>query len=154
MKRTILIISFIFLIFTFSAYAQTGQDEPMNPIDIILEEDAGHNLNVARQYFKTKKAYQAVLLRFEETFAAYPQFSQMDEFLYYAGMSSYYLSENKGRQKINYDTLSDEEKIKYAPERLRENAVAYLGLIIENYPESKYRDNAEDALKKLKREDK
>lgn len=153
MKRTIFIIAFIFLLFTFSVSAQTEQ-EPANPIDIILAEDAAHNLSVARFSFKTRKAYKAVLMRFEETFAAYPQFSEMDEFLYYAGMSSFYLSENKGRQKIDYDTLSDEEKEKYAPERLRANAIAYFGMIIEQFPESKYKDKAEDALKDLKKDDK
>lgn len=117
--------------------------------DKILEEDAAHNLNVAKQYYKLKKAYKAVLMRFEETFAAYPQYSKMDEFLYYAGMSSYYLSENKGKQKLDYDKLSDEEKEKYAPQRLRENAVAYFGMIKENYPSSNFKDDAEKMLKKL-----
>jgi hypothetical protein len=66
--------------------------------DPLLEADAKHNLDVARQYFTLKKAYKGVVTRFEETFAAYPEFSKMDEFLYLAGMSSWYLSENKGKQ--------------------------------------------------------
>ncbi len=130
--------------FASTVYAQK-QIEPQVQRDPILEADAKHNLEVAAQYFKLKKAYKAVLMRFEETFAAYPEFSKMDEFLYYAGMSSYYLSENKGKQKI----VSEEEKKKFAPEKLREDAVAYLAAIIEKYPQSQYKDEAEKTLKEL-----
>jgi outer membrane protein assembly factor BamD (BamD/ComL family) len=72
----------------------------------------------------------------------------MDEFLYIAGMSSYYLSENKGKQKV--DLASEKEKQRFAPEKLRENAVAYLSTIVDKYPDSKYRANAEATLKILK----
>ena len=75
MKKALLLFSFIFLLFTFSAFAQGGDDEKQLPIEQILEQDAKANLNVARQYFKLKKAYKAVLSRFEETFAANPEFS-------------------------------------------------------------------------------
>ncbi len=98
MKKNFLILAFaLFSLFAFgnSVFAQK-QIEPQIQRDPILEADASHNLEVANQYFKTKKAYKAVLMRFEETFAAYPEFSKMDEFLYLAGMSSFYLSENKG----------------------------------------------------------
>lgn len=115
--------------------------------DPIMEQDARHNLDVAAQYFKLKKAYKAVLMRFEETFAAYPEFSKMDEFLYYAGMSSLYLSQNKGKQKA-----SDNKMSQYAPEKLRENAVAYLALIVDKYPQSQYKDEAEKTIKLLKTE--
>ncbi len=144
MKKAILIFSFIILSFTSAAFAQK-QIEPQVQRDPILEADAKHNLEVAQQYFKLKKAYKAVLMRFEETFAAYPEFSKMDEFLYLAGMSSYYLSENKGKQKI----VSEEEKKKFAPEKLREDAVAYLAAIVEKYPQSQYKDEAEKTLKEL-----
>ena len=116
--------------------------------DPLLEKDAKHNLDVARQAYLLKKAYKGVLMRFEETFAAYPDFSQMDEFLYYAGMSSYYLSEGKGRQKI--DLKSEREKEKYAPAKLKEDAEAYLSMLVEKHPQSKYKDDAEKALAILK----
>jgi outer membrane protein assembly factor BamD (BamD/ComL family) len=87
-------------------------------------------------------------MRFEETFAAYPDFSQMDEFLYYAGMSSYYLAENKGKQKV--DPKSEREKDKYAPTKLKEDAVAYLSMLVEKHPQSRYRDDAEKTLALLK----
>ncbi len=116
--------------------------------DPLLEKDAKHNLDVARQAYLLKKAYKGVLMRFEETFAAYPEFSQMDEFLYYAGMSSYYLSEGKGRQKI--DMKSEREKEKYAPAKLKEDAVAYLSMLLDKHPQSKYRNDAEKTLALLK----
>ncbi len=130
--------------FASSAFAQK-QIEPQIQRDPILEADARHNLEVAQQYFKLKKAYKAVLLRFEETFAAYPEFSKMDEFLYMAGMSSYYLSQNKGKQKI----ISEEEKKKFAPEKLREDAVAYLSQLMKDYPQSQFKSDAEKALKQI-----
>jgi outer membrane protein assembly factor BamD (BamD/ComL family) len=117
----------------------------------ILEADASHNLEVANQYFKTKKAYKAVLMRFEETFAAYPDFSKMDEFLYLAGMSSFYLSENKGKQKV--DTKSEDEKKRFAPEKLREDATAYLAQLVEKYPQSQYKTEAEKAFENARSEE-
>ena len=110
MKRNLTVLAFTFLslfIFGNSAFAQK-QIEPQIQRDPLLELDATHNLEVAQFSFKTRKAYKAVLMRFEETFAAYPEFSKMDEFLYLAGMSSFYLSENKGKQKIN--VKSEDEK--------------------------------------------
>jgi outer membrane protein assembly factor BamD (BamD/ComL family) len=149
MKRNLLVLAFI--IFGFSSVGNSvfaqKQIEPQIQRDPILEADASHNLEVANQYFKTKKAYKAVLMRFEETFAAYPEFSKMDEFLYLAGMSSFYLSENKGKQKI--DTKSEDEKKRFAPEKLREDATAYLAQIVEKYPQSQYKTEAEKTLKTL-----
>ena len=107
------------------------------------------NLDVAWQGFgPARKAYKQVLGRFEETYAAYPEFSKIDEFLYLAGMSSYYLSKNEGKQKVNLNL--EREREKYDPQRLRENAVAYLSMMLERNPESKYRENAEKVLKELK----
>ncbi len=150
MKTAFLFLSLFVVLFAFPSVSK-AQDVPTSPTlqDSIFEEDAQHNLNVALQYFKLKKAYKGVLDRFEESFAAYPQFSKMDEFLYIAGMSSYYLSENKGKQKIDLTKLSEEDQKKFAPERLKENAVAYFGMIVEQYPESKFKKDAEKMLKKI-----
>jgi len=150
MKKNFLILALVifgFSIFGDNIFAQK-QIEPQIQRDPILEADASHNLEVAQQYFKLKKAYKAVLLRFEETFAAYPEFSKMDEFLYYAGMSSFYLSENKGKQKI--DSKSETEKKKFAPEKLREDATAYFSMIVEKYPQSQYKAEAEKTLQTIK----
>jgi outer membrane protein assembly factor BamD (BamD/ComL family) len=74
----------------------------------------------------------------------------MDEFLYLAGMSSYYLAEGKGKQKV--DPKNPKEKDKFAPTKLREDAVAYLSMIIEKYPDSNFRAEAEKGLKLIKTE--
>ena len=150
MKRAI--ISLVFLVLaTFSfgsvVHAQKNID-PAIDRDPLLEQDAKHNLDVAWQAFRLKKAYKGVLMRFEETFAAYPEFSKMEEFLYLAGMSSYYLSENKGKQKV--DLKSEKEKEKFAPAKLREDAVAYLSMMLEKNPQSQYRDEAKKTLELLK----
>ncbi len=146
-KFTAIIFTFFALfIFSSSVLAQRNI-EPKIDRDPIMEADAKRNLDVAQQYFKLKKAYKAVLMRFEETFAAYPEFSKMDEFLYYAGMSSFYLSDNKGKQKIDLKTEKDKEK--FAPEKLREDAVAYLSMLVEKYPQSSYKSDAEKTLKQL-----
>ena len=146
--RKLLLFSFALLLFGGSTIAQRNID-PAIVRDPILEADAKHNLDVAWQAFKPlKKAYKQVLMRFEETFSAYPQFSKMDEFLYLAGMSSVYLSKNEGRQKVNLK--NEKEKEKYAPGKLTEDAVVYFSTLIEKYPESKYREEAEKTLKEIK----
>lgn len=150
MKLKFTLLALILTIVAAGATSASGQRNIDQAIDRdpLLEQDAKHNLDVAWQYYRLKKGYKAVLMRFEETLAAYPEFSKMDEFLYLAGMSSYYLSENKGKQKVNLK--SEREKERYAPVKLREDAVAYFSMLIEKYPESQYRDEAEDGLKLLK----
>lgn len=139
---------FVAMVFVSTASAQRNVT-PAIDRDPLLEADAKHNLDVALQAFTPlKKAYKQVIFRFEETYAAYPDFSKIDEFLYLAGMSSYYLSENKGKQKV--DLKLEKEKDKFAPAKLREDAVAYLSLIVEKYPESKFVADAEKTLKLLK----
>ena len=149
MKKVFLLFGLLFCFIAFApqtfAQKQIQQQVQRDPV---LEADANHNLEVAQNYFRTKKAYRAVLMRFEETFAAYPEYSKMDEFLYIAAMSSYYLSQNKGKQKLLANATEDEKK-KYAPEKLREDAVAYFNMIIENFPNSPYKVEAEKTLKEM-----
>ncbi|MGE3466171.1 MAG: outer membrane protein assembly factor BamD [Pyrinomonadaceae bacterium] len=142
---------FTFLLFCILSLTTVGsaQRNVTQVLDPIMEADAKHNLDVARQAFTPlKQAYKQVLLRFEETYAAYPEFTGMDEFLYMAGMSSYYLSENKGKQKVNLKIKREREK--YDPGILKDNAVAYLSTVIEKYPDSRFREEAEKALKELR----
>ncbi len=150
MKKKFLAFAFIIVgTFAGAAYAQRNVT-PAIDRDPLMEADAKHNLDVAWQSFTLKKAYKGVLSRFEETYAAYPEFSKIDEFLYLAGMSSYYLSDNKGKQKV--DLKLEKEKNKFAPARLREDAVAYLSLLVEKHPDSKYKDEATQTLKLIKAE--
>ncbi len=145
MLRISFSVSILILLLAMSATAQRNVTPAVDPI---LETDAKHNLDVARQAFRLKKAYKGVLMRFEETYAAYPEFSNIEEFLYLAGMSSYYLSQNKGKQKVNLK--SEKEKEKFAPAKLREDAVAYLSLMLEKNPQSQYKDEADKVLEELK----
>lgn len=115
----------------------------------ILEADAQHNLDVAWQYYKMRKAYLAVLMRTEETMAAHPGFSKMDEILYLSGMSSYYLSIGKGKQKIDLGKMPEEDRERYSPPRLKEDAFAYLSKLAEDFPDSKYTKKSRGTLRKL-----
>ncbi len=149
MKRKFQSIFFalvVFSIFGGSAYAQRNVT-PAIDRDPVMEQDAKHNLDVAEQYFKLKKAYKSVIMRFEETYAAYPDFSKIDEFLYIAGMSSYYLSENKGKQKV--DLKLQKEKDKFTPAKLKDDAMIYLTMIVNKYPQSQYKAEAEKTIKLL-----
>lgn len=142
--RTTLITLFATFLLTTATFAQRNVT-PAIDRDPLMEADAKHNLDVAKQYFlPLKKAYKSVLSRFEETYAAYPDFSKIDEFLYLAGMSSYYLSEGKGKQKI--DPKTEKEPEKYAPEKLRADAVAYLTELVDKHPDSKFVDEAKKTL--------
>jgi outer membrane protein assembly factor BamD (BamD/ComL family) len=150
MKQVLISTIFAFILaagFAGQTYAQKNVT-PAIDRDPLLEQDAKHNLDVAWQAFLLKKAYKGVILRFDETFAAYPDFSKMDEFLYIAGVSSYRLSENKGKQKV--DLKSAKEKDRFAPAKLRDDAVAYLTMVMDKYPQSKYVDDAKKTLNELR----
>ena len=112
--------------------------DPSVVADAEAEKEALHNLEVAKHYFKMKKAYRAALTRAEEIVAGYPGFTRMDEALYIAGMSNLLLAEGKGKQKA--DTPAD---------KLREEARTYFSRIVSEYPESDFRKRAEGELKSL-----
>lgn len=104
-----------------------------------LEKDSLHNLEVARHYFKLKKAYVAAIKRCEEIDAGNPNFAKMDEVLFIAGESSLRLAENRGKQKA---------KEKSADE-LRQDARVYLSRLVADYPNSTFRQQAETDLQSL-----
>ncbi|MGD9590425.1 MAG: hypothetical protein AB7Q37_15470 [Pyrinomonadaceae bacterium] len=147
MKKARTTFFFLLLVLVGATQTVSAQRNVTPQVDPVLEADALHNLDVARQAFRLKKAYKGVLMRFEETFAAYPAFSHMEEFLYLAGLSSYYLSKNEGKQKVNLKI--EREREKYAPEKLREDAIAYLSILLERNPDSSYKEEAEKILKEL-----
>lgn len=103
-----------------------------------MEQDSLHNLEVARQYFKLRKAYKASLDRCEEIIAGNPTFSKIDEVLLLAGQSSLRLSENRGKQSV-----------KTATDKLREDARDYLSMLVNNYPDSRFKGAALEELKAL-----
>lgn len=145
MKKVLLLILFFFALGLSApvARAQGGSrgPDPTAVRDPEMEKDSMHNLEVARQYFKLKKAYLASLKRCEEIIAGNPTFSKIDEVFYIAGISSLRLSEGKGKQKqLPADVTS---------EKLRDDAREYLSQIFYNYPDSPFRKEAEKELRAL-----
>ena len=136
--------------------AQGGaRQAPQVVRDADLEKDSLHNLEVARHYFKQKKAYQAALNRCEEIDAGNPTFSKMDEVLYIAGMSSLRLAATGGKQKTKLvlpnDAIAKEvqsSKLK-TPEQLRDDARVYFSRLVAGYPNSSYFKQAENELQPL-----
>jgi outer membrane protein assembly factor BamD (BamD/ComL family) len=104
-----------------------------------MEKDSLHNLEVARQYFKLKKAYVAALDRCEEIIAGNPAFSRIDEVLYIAGASSLRLSQKLGKQVS-----------KTPPDKLRDDARDYLSRVVNDFPDSEFREPAEKELRSIK----
>lgn len=150
MKKAFLFLSiaFCFLTFSTSALAQKPVATPAVQRDLAMETDSLRDLDVAWQYFKSpRNAYKGVLLRTEVILAAYPDFSKIEDVLYLTGMSSYYLSVNKGKQKR--ESFNEAEKKKYAPEKMREDAGAYLTQLLKQFPNTKYKSEAEKTLKLL-----
>ncbi|HEV8588656.1 MAG TPA: outer membrane protein assembly factor BamD [Pyrinomonadaceae bacterium] len=132
-------------------YAQGGAKQgPQASRDLELDKDSLHNLEVARHYFKLKKAYVAALQRCEEIKAANPTFYKIDEVLYIAGESSLNLAAGKGRQKPSlYVVREGETKRTPTPDEFRDMARDYFSQLVNSYPESSFRGQAEDALRAL-----
>jgi outer membrane protein assembly factor BamD (BamD/ComL family) len=134
-----------------TARAQGGAKQgPAVTRDLDMEQESFHNLEVARQYFKLRKAYVASLERCEEVLAGHPAFSKIDEVLYIAGSSSLSLADAKGKQKPDqYVIREGEKKTTLTPQEFREKARDYLSQLVNDYPQSKFRDEALADLKAL-----
>src|SRR5215212_448270 len=138
--KFLLLFFVLFLIITApAAYGQgvrSGPD-PSTIRDPDLERDSLHNLEVARNYFKLKKAYVAALKRCEEIIAGNPNFAKIEEVLLMAGQSSLWLSQNKGKQKPElYVSFEGSEKRTLTSAQLREMGVDYLKKLTNDYPNS------------------
>ena len=109
-----------------------------------MEKDSLHNLEAARLYFKLRKAYVASLQRCEEIIAGNPTFSRIDEVLYIAGKSNLYLSEGKGKQRSSLYKRAgaDRQSPNLTPEEFRSEARDYLSHLVNDYPDSKFREEA------------
>src|SRR5437016_11930337 len=154
MKRFCLIASVIAAICIQSSSAVRAQggakQGPEITRDPILEKDSLHNLEVARQYFKLRKAYVAALERCEEVLAANPEFSKIDEVLFIAGQSSANLAgEIVYKKKTEYDIHEGEKKVMLTSEEFREKARGYFSQILTEHPQSSFRGQADAALKEL-----
>ena len=153
MKTKLLLLVFAILIIAPASFAQgavkSGPD-PSTLRDPDLERDSYHNLEVARNYFKLKKAYVAALKRCEEIIAGNPNFAKIEEVLLMAGQSSLWLSQNKGKQNPNlYVSFEGGEKRTLTSEQFREMGVDYLKKLINDHPDGEYARQAQEELRTL-----
>ncbi|HEX7771446.1 MAG TPA: outer membrane protein assembly factor BamD [Pyrinomonadaceae bacterium] len=145
----------LLLVFCVSAPAAFGQGvrsgpDPSTLRDPDLERDSHHNLEVAKNYFKLKKAYVAALKRCEEIIAGNPNFAKIEEVLLMAGQSSLWLSQNKGKQSPNlYVSFDGGEKKTLTSEQFREMGVGYLKKLVNDYPDSPFAKEAQAELSAL-----
>ena len=150
--KFLLLVSLLLVFMAPAAYAQgvkTGPD-PSTLRDPDLERDSYHNLEVARNYFKLKKAYVAALKRCEEIIAGNPNFARIEEVLLMAGQSSLWLADNKGKQHRDlYISFDGGEKRTLTPEQFREMGRDYLKKLIADYPNGAFAKQAQDELRLL-----
>lgn len=145
----------LLLVFCVSGPAAFGQGvksgpDPSTLRDPDLERDSLHNLEVAKNYFKLRKAYVAALKRCEEIIAGNPNFARIEEVLLMAGQSSLWLSQNKGKQSPNlYVTFDGGEKKTLTSVQFREMGVGYLRKLVTDYPNSPYAKQAQEELSTL-----
>ena len=149
---------FLFLICLFPAAGptvlaqggvKTGPD-PSTIRDPDLEKDSLHNFEVARNYFKLKKAYVAALKRCEEIIAGNPNFEKIEEVLYMAGQSSLSLAANKGKQPASlYVTFDGTTKHTLTSEQFVEMGRDYLNKLIKEHPDSPFSKQAQEDLQAL-----
>lgn len=148
MKKQLLSLAALFgiiLLFAGSTFAQGGAKKgPDVNRDPDMEKESLHNLEVARQYFKLRKAYVASLQRCEEVLAGNPEFSRIDEVLFLAGESSLNLAEGKGKQKPDQYIGGH-----LTADQFRDKARDYLSQLVNEHPQSKFRDEAMADLKAL-----
>jgi outer membrane protein assembly factor BamD (BamD/ComL family) len=149
MSNKVRLASLVFCALLMSApavYAQGGVKSGPDPSTIRdpdLEKDSLHNLEVARNYFKLKKAYVAALRRCEEIIAGDPNFSNIQEVLLIAGRSSLSLADSKGKQSPSLYSKTT------TPEQFRDMGRDYLTKLVKDYPDSAFAKDAQDALRAL-----
>jgi hypothetical protein len=149
----LIVLVFAFVICVPAVCAQGGAKNGPDPSTIRdpdLEKDSLHNLEVARNYFKLKKAYVAALKRSEEIIAGNPNFSKIEEVLFIAGESSLSLAEKKGKQSPSlYVSYDGNTKHTLTSEQFREMGRDYLTRLVNDYPQSNFRKQAEEDLSVL-----
>jgi outer membrane protein assembly factor BamD (BamD/ComL family) len=153
MKIKLILLVLLILVAAPVSFAQggvKGGPDPATLRDPDLERDSYHNLEVARNYFKLKKAYVAALKRCEEIIAGNPNFAKIEEVLLMAGQSSLWLSQNKGKQKPElYVSFEGSEKRTLTSQQFREMGVDYLKKLINDHPDSPFARQAQEELNAL-----
>ena len=150
--KYLLLIAVLLVFMAPATYAQgvkSGPD-PSTLRDPDLERDSYHNLEVAKNYFKLKKAYVAALKRCEEIIAGNPNFAKIDEVLLMAGQSSLWLADKKGKQSPDlYVSFDGGEKRTLTAEQFREMGRDYLKKLMSDYPNSPFARQAQEELRAL-----
>jgi outer membrane protein assembly factor BamD (BamD/ComL family) len=95
------------------------------PRDPQKEIFAKHNLDVARFYLTRRKAYQGALDRLKEIVEAHPEFSRIDEVIYWIAEANLKLDK-------------------------RDIAIDYYQKLIKDYPDSEFVKKARGRLEELK----
>ena len=149
-NKFLLLFVLLFMFAVAPAAFGQGPPPPATLRDPDLERDSYHNLEVARNYFKLKKAYVAALKRCEEIIAGNPNFAKIEEVLLMAGQSSLWLSQNKGKQNPNlYVSFDGGEKKTLTSQQFREMGVDYLNKLIKDFPEGSFAKQAKEELRLL-----
>src|SRR5436190_7875339 len=155
MRVSFVLISVIVAAFFVTAPGARAQGvrsgpDPSTLRDPDLERDSYHNLEVAKNYFKLKKAYVAALKRCEEIIAGNPNFAKIDEVLLMAGQSSLWLADKKGKQSSDlYVSFDGGEKRTLTSQQFREMGRDYLKKLIADHPDSQYAKEAQEELRAL-----
>jgi len=153
MRNKFLLLFVLLFMFAVAPVAFGQSPRPQDPAtmrDPDLERDSLHNLEVARNYFKLKKAYVASLKRCEEIIAGNPNFAKIEEVLLMAGQSSLWLSQSKGKQKPDqYVSFDGGEKKTLTSQQFREMGVDYLNKLIKDYPDGEFAKQAREELRQL-----
>ncbi len=154
MKKAFFVVSLVFCAVLISAPVGNAQGgvkagpDPSTIRDPELEKDSLHNLEVARNYFKLKKAYVAALMRLEEIIAGNPNFAKIEEVYLMAGQSSLWLAEGKGKQKADqYVTFGGGTKRTLTPDEFKAKGRDYLSRLVHDYSSGPYSKQAEEELR-------
>ena len=108
----------------FASAAQGPTRGPVEPArDQTMEITAKHNLEIARWYITKRKAYEGGRDRLQEIIDGYPEFSRMDEVMFWMGEVSLKLKKNDKAEEFYNKLLKAypaSEFVKKAQERLEE----------------------------------
>lgn len=147
MKKSVWLVVIAFcaiLVCAPASFAQGGVKTGPDPAlirDPEIEKDSLHNLEVAKNYFKLKKAYVAALMRLEEVIAGNPTFSKIEEVYLLAGQASLRLAEGKGKQSAEKYMRS------ITPEELRTKGREYLSVLVNDFPNGQFSKQAAEELR-------
>ena len=127
LKINVATFIFVLAVFAVSATNIGAQGPARGPVeagrDPVLEISAKHNLETARWYITKRKAYEGARDRLQEIMDTYPEFSRMDEVLFWMGEVNLKLKKNDAAEDFFNKMLKaypSSEFAKKAHERLDE----------------------------------